>query len=533
MSTDTIEYPDKIDGAVLKVAGVVVIGAIMSILDITVVNVALPTFQRVFAEGGGELDYSLVAWTVTGYTLALATVIPLTGWAADRFGTKRLYLTAIALFTIGSTLCAFAWDINSLIAFRVLQGLGGGMLMPLGMTIMTRAAGPKRMGRLMAILGIPMMLGPIGGPILGGWLIDTASWHWIFLINLPLGIAALIYAFSVLPKDSAVPTESFDFFGMLLLSPGLALFLYGVSSLPGEEGDFTAPKVWATGLAGIALMVAFVWHSFRPEHPLLDLRLYRDRNLSVSTITMFLFAGAFFGGLLLVPTFFQQIHGDSTLKAGLLVAPQGIGAMLTMPIAGALVDRVPVGRIVPFGLAGIVAGMFPLTQITETTSNTTIIVSLFVMGLGMGGTMMPLFTSALRTLTNHEVARGSTLLNITQQIASSVGVAVMSVILTNNLKDSPTIAGTEGMKGLPDGLTETAAAIASWTKEGAALVTQLKIPESVLDAGFVQAASSFASTFWVAWALCVLTIVPALFLPRKHEVSHLLDDEGKPPVPVH
>jgi EmrB/QacA subfamily drug resistance transporter len=533
MSTEAPEYPDKIDGAVLKVAGVVVIGAIMSILDITVVNVALPTFQRVFADGGGELDYSLVAWTVTGYTLALATVIPMTGWAADRFGTKRLYLTAIALFTIGSALCATAWDIHSLIAFRVLQGLGGGMLMPLGMTIMTRAAGPKRMGRLMAILGIPMMLGPIGGPILGGWLIDSASWHWIFLINVPLGIGAIVYSMIVLPKDSPVPSESFDFFGMLLLSPGLALFLFGVSSLPGEGGDFTAPRVWVSALVGVALMVGFVFHSFRPEHPLLDLRLFRDRNLAVSTITMFMFAGAFFGGLLLVPTFFQQIHGESTLSAGLLVAPQGIGAMLTMPIAGALVDRVPVGRIVPVGLLLIIAGMFPMTQISETTSYGVIIGALFVMGLGMGATMMPLFTSALRTLTNHEVARGSTLLNITQQIASSVGVAVLSVILTNHLKDSPTIAGTKGLKGLPDGLTETAAAIASWTKDGAALITQFKIPPAVIDSGFVQAAGSFASTFWVAWVLVVLTVVPALFLPRKHEVSHLLDDEGKPPVPVH
>ena len=187
------EYPEKIDTAVLKVAGVVVLGAIMSILDITVVNVALPTFQQEFATAQ-LLDHSLVAWTVTAYTLALATVIPLTGWAADRFGTKRLYITALALFTVGSALCATAWDINSLIGFRVLQGLGGGMLMPLGMTIMTRAAGPDRMGRLMAILGIPMLLGPIMGPILGGWLIDTASWHWIFLINLPLGIAAIVYA---------------------------------------------------------------------------------------------------------------------------------------------------------------------------------------------------------------------------------------------------------------------------------------------------------------------------------------------------
>ena len=186
------EYPDHIDGAVLKIAGVVVLGAIMTILDITVVNVALPTFQTAFTSIDDPLAYSTVAWTVTGYTLALATVIPLTGWAADRFGTKRLYLAAIGLFTLGSALCAAASSIEMLITFRVLQGLGGGMLMPLGMTIMTRAAGPHRMGRLMAVLGIPMLLGPIFGPILGGWLIDAASWHWIFLINLPLGVIAIV-----------------------------------------------------------------------------------------------------------------------------------------------------------------------------------------------------------------------------------------------------------------------------------------------------------------------------------------------------
>src|SRR6188768_1684499 len=185
------ELPDHIDAAVLKIAGVVVIGAIMSVLDITVVNVALPTFQTVFGSVAHPLAYSTVAWSVTAYTLALATVIPLTGWAADRFGTKRLYMTAIALFVSGSVLCALSWSIGALIGFRVLQGLGGGMLMPLGMTIMTRAAGPHRMGRLMAILGIPMLLGPIMGPILGGVLIDAASWHWVFLINLPIGLVGL------------------------------------------------------------------------------------------------------------------------------------------------------------------------------------------------------------------------------------------------------------------------------------------------------------------------------------------------------
>jgi EmrB/QacA subfamily drug resistance transporter len=202
------KYPDQIDAAVLKIAGVVVLGAIMSILDITVVNVALPTFQDEFGTPGNPVAYSTVAWTVTGYTLALATVIPLTGWAANRFGTKRLYMAAIFLFTAGSALCATASSIDMLIGFRVLQGLGGGMLMPLGMTIMTQAAGPRRMGRLMAILGVPMLLGPILGPILGGWLIQVASWHWIFLINVPLGVIALIYAWFALAKDHAEPSES-------------------------------------------------------------------------------------------------------------------------------------------------------------------------------------------------------------------------------------------------------------------------------------------------------------------------------------
>jgi EmrB/QacA subfamily drug resistance transporter len=498
-----IEYPDNIDGAVLKIAGVVVLGAIMSILDITVVNVALPSFQTVFASPGEQLAYSTVAWTVTAYTLALATVIPLTGWAADRFGTKRLYILALVLFTAGSALCAAAASIQMLIAFRVLQGLGGGLLMPLGMTIMTRAAGPARMGRLMAILGVPMLLGPILGPILGGWLIDVASWHWIFLINVPIGIVAATYAYMALPSDSPTPSESLDLTGVLLMSPGLALFLYGISSIPGE-GTFNSPKVYLTMGAGVLLILTFIWHTFRVTHPLLDLRLFRNRDLSVATATMFLFGAAFFGGLLLVPTYFQEVRGESTLAAGLLVAPQGLGAMVTMPIAGALSDKFPVGRIVPFGLIVIIATMFSLTQLTATTSYTVLLPVLFVMGLGMGATMMPIMTSALRTLKSHEVARGSTLLNIVQQIASSVGVAVMSVVLTNNLKGSP-------LANL---------AIQSWHMP--AIAERLGV--AGIARGLQQAAEAFADTYWVAAILVTLTLIPAYFLPRKHEESHLLDD---------
>lgn len=536
-----VDYPDKIDGAVLKIAAVVVLGAIMSILDITVVNVALPTFQTAFAEGGQPLAYSTVAWTVTAYTLALAAVIPLTGWAADRFGTKRLYMLALVLFTAGSTLCAIAGSINELIAYRALQGLGGGMLMPLGMMIMTRAAGPKRMGRLMAILGIPMLLGPIGGPILGGWLIEHHSWHWIFLINLPIGLVALGYAMWALPADTAHPSETFDWIGMLLLSPGLALFLYGVSSIPGE-GTFLATKVAVPATIGLLMIVGFVLYSFKPAHPLLDLRLFRHRNLTVAALTMFLFALAFFGGLLIVPTFFQEVQGETAMQAGLLMAAQGLGAMVTMPIAGALADKIPVGRIVPFGLVAIIIGMFALTRVEADTSYWGYTGPvLFLMGMGMGATMMPVMTSALRALTGPEVARGSTLLNITQQVGASIGVAIISVVLTSQIKGTELVTQAQGFGEAAQSVTDPA--------EMPGILAQFPLVADVLgpfgqdvaagQAALVQAvrealAPAFAHTFLVAAILVLLTLIPALFMPRKHEeVLVGEDDEHPEPVVLH
>ncbi|WP_432825335.1 DHA2 family efflux MFS transporter permease subunit [Dactylosporangium sp. CA-092794] len=520
--------PAKLDAAVLKIAGVIVLGAIMSILDVTVVSVALPTFQREF-----DATYAKVAWTMTGYTLALATVIPLSGWAADRFGTKRLYMLALLLFTAGSGLCATAGSINELIGYRVLQGLGGGMLMPLGMTIMTRAAGPARIGRLMAVLGIPMLLGPIGGPILGGWLIDAASWHWIFLINLPIGAIALVYAAIALPKDHTEPSESFDFLGMLMLSPGLALFLYGMSSLP-EAGTITKAKVWVPMLVGAVLVVGFVLYSFKPKHPLLDLRLFRNRNLTVASLSLFVFIIAFMGAGLLFPSYFLQVRGQTTLHAGLLMAPQGLGAMLTMPIAGMLSDKLPVGRTVPFAMALIAVGFFSFTQVGVDTSYVMLCGSLFVMGLGMGGTMMPIMTSALRTLTSHEVARGSTLVNILQQIGGSIGSAVMSVILTSHLNDSAKIPGAVDPKSGAT-LTEAQIAIASHDPVSGPQILK-QFPPDVIHRGLQFVADSFASTYWVGFFLVLATFIPIAFLPRKREVSHLNDDvaaEAPAPVVMH
>src|SRR4051812_26318880 len=198
--------PDgTLDRRILTIASVVVLGAIMSILDTTVVNVAINTLARDF-----HTTLPTIQWVATGYTLALATVIPLTGWGAERFGTKRLYMTSITLFVLGSVLSGLAWSSGSLIAFRVLQGFGGGMIMPAGMTILTRAAGPHRVGRVMAVIGVPMMLGPIFGPVLGGWLVDSASWRWIFFINVPIGAIALFASARILEKDVSQPGHKLD-----------------------------------------------------------------------------------------------------------------------------------------------------------------------------------------------------------------------------------------------------------------------------------------------------------------------------------
>ncbi|GAA4641664.1 DHA2 family efflux MFS transporter permease subunit [Gordonia humi] len=479
---------DKLDAGVLKIAGVVIFGAIMSILDITVVNVAIPTFQDVF-----DTSYTYAAWSMTGYTLALATVIPLTGWAADRFGTKRLYMLALVLFVLGSILCSTSWNITSLIAFRVIQGLGGGMLMPLGMTIMTHAAGPQRVGRVMAIMGVPMLLGPIMGPILGGWLIEYFSWHWIFLINVPIGAVAWILALIVLKPDAPQPSESFDFVGMLLASPGLALFLFGVSSIPGE-GTVASARVLIPGIIGLILLAVFVWHALRVDHPLIDLSLFANRDLTFAVLTMVFFAMAFFGAALLLPSYLQQVRGETTLTAGLLIAPQGLGAMLTMPIAGRLVDKIGPGRVVLTGLVVIVIGLSFFTQVAADTPLWQIETALFVMGLGMGATMMPTMTAALQTLNHQQVARGSTLMNIVNQTGSSMGTAVISVVLTTLLARYTLAQPAIGAQMNPK-LRDT-------------------IPPDVVSEGLDQAASAFAHTWTVSVCLVAVTLIPAFFLRR-------------------
>jgi EmrB/QacA subfamily drug resistance transporter len=497
---------NRVDRALLAVASVVVLGTIMSILDTTVVNVAINTLSLDF-----HTSLTTIQWVATGYTLALATVIPLSGWIADRFGTKRLYMISIALFLGGSALSGLAWSAGSLIFFRVLQGLGGGMIMPAGMTILTRAAGPNRIGRVMSIIGVPMLLGPIVGPILGGWLVADVSWRWIFFINVPIGIVALFLARRILPRDVPQKEQRLDLVDLLLLSPGLALVIYGLAE-SNSAGGFGAAKVLIPLLAGLGLLVAFVWHALRAQDPLIDLRLFANRTFANSSTTLVLVAISVFGSFLLLPLYFQAVRGESALQAGLLLAPQGFGAMLAMPLAGQLADRTGSGRIVPFGLLAIIGSILWWTQIGANTGYVATSIDLFIFGLGMGFTMMPTFSGAMQTMRKEAVARGTTSLNILQQTGASIGTAVLSVILASAL--------TSKLGGLGHG--------------GIGAVAH--VPPGVRHHIAPLMASAFGQTFWWAVGLLGVAFLASLMLPKRR--PELAETPGEPaeteaqPVPL-
>jgi len=483
-----------LDRGVLLAALVVVLGAIMSILDVTVVNVAINTLARDF-----HTPLSTIQWVATGYTLALATVIPLTGWAADRFGTKRLYMLSIALFLTGSALSGLAWSATSLIGFRVLQGVGGGMIMPAGMTILTRAAGPQRVGRVMAIIGVPMLLGPILGPILGGWLVESFSWRWIFFINVPIGIAALIASLRILPRDVPAHEHRLDRTGLFLLSPGLAALIYGLAE-SNSAGGFASARVLGPVLAGLAMLAMFVRHSLRTPDPLIDVRLFANRVFGAASGTLMLVVIAVFGGLLLLPLYLQVVRGEPPLNTGLLLAPQGFGAMISMPLAGWLTDRTGVGRIVPVGLTLVAIAFLGLTQLGAHTSYWLFGVTLFVMGLGMGGSLMPIFSAAMQTLREAQVAKASTTLNIDQQTGASIGTAVMSVLLAHQLATH--LAGSAGGHS---GIGAT-------------------IPPAVRERLAPLMADAFGTTFWWALGLVIVALVVAIALLPKSKPPTAGDD---------
>jgi EmrB/QacA subfamily drug resistance transporter len=424
------------------VAVVVVLGVIMSILDTTIVNVALDTLSRDL-----HSPLSTIQWVSTGYLLSLAMVIPLAGWLSERFGSKRVWMVSVAVFAAGSALCGIAWSAGSLIFFRVLQGFGGGLILPVGMSVLAQTAGPRHMGRVMSVIGVPMLLGPVLGPVLGGLIVTNAPWQWIFYVNVPIAVLSLILAARLLNSDQGrADPGKLDWLGVALLSPGLAAVVFGLAETE-TSGGLRSPIVWGPVAAGLVLILAFVRHALRVRRPLIDVRLFRSTGFSAAAASVFLLGAALFGAMLLLPLYYQVDRGESALNAGLLMAPQGIGAALVMPISGRLTDRIGGGRVALFGIALMTLTMVPLVAVGPTSSYTWLALVLLVRGVGLGCSMMPTMASAYAVVRSDQVPGATSVLNTLQRLGGSIGTALLAVVLSDQARASlgSAAAGSGGL----------------------------------------------------------------------------------------
>jgi EmrB/QacA subfamily drug resistance transporter len=467
--SDAKQSTDRIEPYVWKIAGVVILGMMMSILDTTIVNVALDTLSR-------DLHSTIaqIQWVATGYLLALAAVIPLTGWSARRFGAKRVYLASIVLFTIGSALCGLAESSTSLILFRVLQGIGGGMIMPISQMIMAEVAGPKRMGKVMSIVVMPAMLAPILGPVVGGLILENLHWSWIFFVNVPIGIVAAILGMRMLPDSELGEAGKLDVVGLVLLVTGMPLIVYGLSEIATRE-SFTAPSVIGPIVAGIALLAGFGWHALRTARPLLDVRLYANRVFAAASITTFGLGAALFGAMILIPLYYQQVRGESVIVTGLLVGPQGLGMLLVAPFTARLTQRFGGGRVAIVGVSVLALSSLPLAFIGADTSIVLISATLLLRGVGIGLSFIPTTTVAFASLRTDQLSDATPQMNVLQRVGGAIGTAVLAVVLQR-------------------------------ASAGASNPTEL--------------ASAFATANWWALGIVLLSLIPCIVLLRAEGPGH-------------
>jgi len=404
--------------------GVVFVSAMfMNIMDITIVNVALPTIGRDFHIAPTAVDGVVIA-----YLVSLAVFIPASGWLGDRFGGKRVLLTAIIVFTLGSVLCGLAQDMTQLIVFRVIQGAGGGMMAPVGMAMLYRVFPPSERVRAASILTVPTTMAPALGPVLGGFLVTSLSWRWVFFVNLPIGIAAVIFGALYLERTGAIDAGRFDLPGFVLGGAGLGLLMYGVSA--GPLHGWSSNGVIATCLAGLVLLAGLVVVELRTARPMVDLRLLSGRLFRSTNIVMFLVAAAFLGMLYLVPLYFQDARGMSALQSGLSTFPEAFGVMLGAQFASRLIyPRIGPRRHITSGLVGLALSTLLLTQISVTTNLWLIRALLFVLGWMMAQVMVPNQAASFAMITPESMGRASTFFNTMRQLGSATGVAVLSTVL--------------------------------------------------------------------------------------------------------
>jgi EmrB/QacA subfamily drug resistance transporter len=473
----------------------IIVGIFMVVLDGTAVNVALPKLVTDF-----NTTLTTMQWTITGYALAQAAVIPLAGWLSDRFGAKRIFLLSIALFTLGSVLCSTAQSPEMLILFRVLQGLGGGCVLPIGMAYVYRLSPPERVGAVMGMMGIPILLAPAIGPVVGGWLVQFASWRWIFLLNLPVGIVGLFVGIRSLPAIQRQTVAALDLPGMILGPLAFAALSYGVTQ---GATSWTSPQTLAGLIVGGVALLAFIVVELNTKNPLLELRVFRSFDFDLAIVVQWVGQFALFGALFLIPLFLQELRGYGAFETGLILLPQAITAAVFMPLGGILFDRIGARPLVVVGLLIVAGATYLLSQVGVTTQGRDLILPLAMTGMGMGLMFMALNTHLLNAAPRKLITRVTSLTNALQQVVNSLSIASLATILTASATAHITAAVTALMIHAPHPTNGVV------PKDEAA---RFAVQKAIVT-GHAYAAA-FDDTFHVMVVAALIAAVMGLFLRR-------------------
>ncbi len=487
-----------------------VVGTFMVMLDQTVVNIALPKITTVF--GVGVHESQLV---ITSYMLSLAIIMPATGFLSDTFGTKRLYLITMALFTGGSLLCGLAWNNTSLVVFRVIQGLGGGMMSPLGMTMLFQVVPPHRRNTMMGFFGLPLMLAPVLGPTLGGYLVEYVDWRVIFTLNVPIGLVGLFLGFTLLRESSHIPGLKFDLRGFVLSAIGFSAMLLGLSDV-GTDGWTSAGVLTRFGI-GIVALSAWVWVELTEDHPLLDLRLFKIPMFALSAMVSFVLTVGMFGGMLLLPLFMQNLRGLGAAETGLILVFQVLPMTILMPVVGRLVDRVGARTMILIGLPLLALATWQMAGLDMTTSDTTVKLWLLARGASMGLVMMPSMTAGLNAVALPQMSRASSITNVMRQLFGSFGTAmVVTILQSRQTFHTAILSQTVTPENIP--LQQMMAAARQWGASQGLNDVQSQAMATMLAAkqvGMSAAVMGFDDVFRVTAVVTLLAIFPALFMKTR------------------
>lgn len=433
---------EKLDPIVLRAAIILVVGALAPLLDSTMVNVAIHTIAADM-----KVAISAVQWITTGYVLAMGLTVPISGWASKRFGCKRSFIFSLAVFLVGSVLAMLSWNIQSLICFAVIQGIGAGLMMPVLTTELVQLSGGHNLGRIMSIVSIPALLGPILGLVLGGIIVNGLGWRAIFIVNIPICIAAIPLALWGIPADKLSEKKaSLDVIGFLLLSPAFALLIYGIAQIA-THGGLNSSAVYVPLIIGIVLMAAYVVYALNTKRePVLNLRLFQSANFSASNILLILTGIITNGAMLMLPLYYQEVRGASVLYAGLWLIPQGVGMLLTRSWAGKVADRKGARNIVLMSLAAIAIGTLPFAFANADTNLILLAIALLIRGAGLGGLLIALMTSAYIGIERDQTPHASVTTRIFQTIGGAFGSAILATVMQHQMasraeSDLPAISG--------------------------------------------------------------------------------------------